>query len=196
MSLSKHLVVLFILTLSWQVSSAQGIIKRDALTSMDRGVEAMENGYYEAADQFFRDALSKMTKLPSNLAYYFGRNSYHLGKYKQAINWLNKYMELKGTTGQYYDEVSNYIELANEAFRKQREDEIDRTQKQLTTQGYFDCPSDYMHCPLCNGTGVLITPGKFGAVYQTCPYSGLSGKLTCDEYNQYLRGELEKKKVD
>lgn len=193
MSSVKSLFIALILLSFGQITHAQGILKRDALTSMDRGVEAMEAGYYEAADQFFRDALSKMTKLPSNLAYYFGRNSYHLGKNKQAINWLNKYLELKGTTGQYHDEVKEYLALANEAFRKQREDEIDRTQKQLTTQGYFDCPGEFMHCPLCNGTGVLITPGKFGAVYQTCPYSGLSGKLTCDEYNLYLRGELEKK---
>lgn len=193
MSLLKPLLLVTLFTCMGQASFAQGIIKREALTSMDRGIEAMEAGYYEAADQFFRDALSKMTKLPSNLAYYFGRNSYHLGKNKQAINWLNKYVELKGTTGQFNDEVREYLELANEAFKKQREDEIGRTQKQLTTQGYFDCPSDFMHCPLCNGTGVLITPGKFGAVYQTCPYSGLSGKLTCEEYNLYLRGELEKK---
>ena len=193
MSQLKTTLLIIIFTSAWQISSAQGILKRDALTSMDRGVEAMESGYYEAADQFFRDALSKMTKLPSNLAYYFGRNSYHLGKYKQAINWLNKYVELKGTTGQFNDEVREYLALAQEGFRKLREDEIDRTQKQLTTHGYFDCPSPYMHCPICNGTGVLITPGKFGAVYQTCPYSGLSGKLTCEEYNQYLRGELEKK---
>ncbi|WP_422358606.1 tetratricopeptide repeat protein [Reichenbachiella sp.] len=193
MSPIKTLLVIILFTCLGQTSFAQGIIKREALTSMDRGVEAMESGYYEAADQFFRDALSKMTKLPSNLAYYFGRNSYHLGKYKQAINWLNKYVELKGTTGQFNDEVREYLELANAAFKEQREAEIGRTQKQLTSQGYFDCPSDYMHCPLCNGTGVLITPGKFGAVYQTCPYSGLSGKLTCDEYNLYLRGELEKK---
>ena len=193
MSPLKTLIIVLFLAFAWQSSSAQGIIRREALTSMDRGIEAMESGYYEAADQFFRDALSKMTKLPSNLAYYFGRNSYHLGKYKQAINWLNKYVELKGNTGQYNDEVREYLTLANEGFRKQREDEIGRTQKQLTTQGYFDCPSDFMHCPLCNGTGVLITPGKFGALYQTCPYSGLSGKLTCDEYNQYLRGELERK---
>lgn len=193
MSPIKTVLIIILFTLAWQSSSAQGIIKREALTSMDRGVEAMESGYYEAADQFFKDALSKMTKLPSNLTYYFGRNSYHLGKYKQAINWLNKYVELKGNTGQYNDEVREYLELANAAFRKQREDEIGRTQKQLTEDKYFDCPSEYMHCPICNGTGVLITPGKFGAVYQTCPYSGLSGKLTCDEYNQYLRGELEKK---
>ncbi|MEP2025766.1 MAG: hypothetical protein ABJH98_09665 [Reichenbachiella sp.] len=193
MSPLKTLFVIILFTFIGQASYAQGIIKREALTSMDRGVEAMESGYYEAADQFFKDALSKMTKLPSNLTYYFGRNSYHLGKYKQAINWLNKYVELKGNTGQYNDEVREYLELANEGFRKQRENEIGRTQKQLTEQQYFDCPSEYMHCPICNGTGVLITPGKFGAVYQTCPYSGLSGKLTCDEYNLYLRGELEKK---
>ena len=193
MAINKILCILLLSVFAWQGTNAQGIIKRDALTSMDRGVEAMEAGYYEAADQFFRDALSKMTKLPSNLTYYFGRNSYHLGKYKQAINWLNKYVELKGNTGRYNDEVREYLTLATEAFRKQRESEVGRAQKQLTEDKYYDCPSEYMHCPICNGTGVLITPGKFGAVYQTCPYSGLSGKLTCDEYNLYLRGELEKK---
>jgi tetratricopeptide (TPR) repeat protein len=171
---------------------AQGIVKRDALTSMDKGRDAMTDGDYKAADIHFRAALKKLDKVPSNLAYFFGRNSYHLGKYKQSINWLNKYVEIKGATGKYHDEVSKYLELSNEAYRKEREEEVDRTEKQLTTQGYFDCPSDYMLCPLCNGSGVLISPGKMGVIYQTCPYSGISGKLTCDQYNDYLTGELKK----
>ena len=192
----QHLVftaLLFIFVCQSTFVKSQGIMKRDALTAMDKGVDAMNNGYHEAADQFFRDALSKFNKLPSNLTYYFGRNSYHLGKYKQSISWLNKYLALKGTAGQYHEEVSKYLDLSNEAFKKQREAEVGRTIKQLTTKGYFDCASDYVRCPICNGTGVLITPGKFGAIYQTCPYSGLSGKLSCDEYNDYLNGELEKK---
>lgn len=196
--MKKQYLLLAALLLFFICSSAkvkgQGIMKRDALTSMDKGLDAMNNGYHEAADQFFRDALSKFSKLPSNLTYYFGRNSYHLGKYKQSISWLNKYMELKGTSGQYYEEVIKYLDLSNEAFKKQRESEVGRTKKLLTTDGYFDCPSAFVSCPICNGSGVLITPGKFGAIYQTCPYSGLSGKLSCEEYNEYLNGALEKKK--
>ena len=126
------------------VAYGQGIVKRDALTNIDRGINAMKDGHYQAADLFFRDALSKLNKLPSQLAYYFGRNSYHLQKYKQAINWLNKYVELKGATGQFYKSATQYLELANEAFQSTREKEIDRTKKQLTTEGYFDCPTEYM----------------------------------------------------
>lgn len=202
---SQHYIILllqmkFVFTLLLLSTSlfvhGQGIVRRDALTSMDRGVDAMNDGDYKMADQYFRDALSKLDQLPSNLAYYFGRNSYHLGKYKQSINWLNKYVVLKGAAGRYHSEVSKYITLANEAYKKQsenRSEEVDRTKEILTTNNYVDCLGDYVLCPICNGSGVLITPGKMGVLYQTCPYSGLSGKLTCDEYNQYLIGELEKK---
>lgn len=182
------LLIMFLLTIS--SSFSQGILKRDGLMKMDLGADAMIEGRYLEADQLFREALGLLDKIPSDLAYYFGRNSYHVKKNKQAINWLTKYIQLKGTTGKHYEKASLYLERANQAFRQDRTKEHEFTAQQLSNNGYYDCHSDEVTCPLCQGSGVLITPGKFGAVYQTCPLSGLSGRLTCDEYNQYLRGEL------
>lgn len=158
---------------------------------MDQGANAMRDGKYQEADQLLREAMGMLDRLPSDLAYYFGRNSYHIKKYKQSINWLNKYIQLKGTGGKYSAEASTYLEKATAAFQKQRDVEISYTENQLSNNGYYDCPSEVVTCPVCQGSGVLITPGKFGAVYQTCPISGLSGRLTCDQYNAYLRGELQ-----
>ncbi|UXP31618.1 hypothetical protein N6H18_14805 [Reichenbachiella agarivorans] len=168
----------------------QGILQRDGLSKMDQGAQAMYDGHYEEADQLFRESMNLLGKLPSEMAYYFGRNSYHLAKYKQAINWLTKYVQLKGTSGQYYDEAVLYLDRSNEAYKKIKEQEVHETENKLTTDGYYDCPSSYVMCPICHGGGVLIKQGKFGAEYQTCPYSGISGKLTCEQYNQYLMGEL------
>ncbi|WP_109829801.1 hypothetical protein [Reichenbachiella versicolor] len=172
------------------IGLGQGIMKRDGLMKMDQGADAMADGKYVIADELFREAMGLLEKLPSDLAYYFGRNSFHLGKYKQSINWLTKYVELKGTPGKFFDEASRYLELSTIAFQKQKDDILNETVKKLTEEEYYDCPAPIVMCPVCQGTGVLITPGKFGAIYQTCPVSGLSGRMTCDEYNEYLKGEL------
>jgi len=174
----------------------QGILQRDGLAKMDKGAEAMYDGHYLYADSLFRESLGLLSKLPSELAYYFGRNSYHIKKYKQAINWLNKYVELKGTVGQHYEDAALYLSKANEAFRLQREKEIEDTTFKLTSDGSYECPTEYVMCPICHGSGVLIKPGKFGAIYQTCPYSGMSGKLTCEQYNLYLLGEWDTELID
>lgn len=173
-----------------QAQSEGSIVRRDGLTNMHKGEMAMYDGAYEEADEFFRQALGQLSRLPSEMAYFFGRNSYHLNKYKQAINWLTKYIELKGTSGQYYEDASLFLDRANEAYRKIKEQQLIETENKLTTDGSYDCPGDFVLCPICHGSGVLIKSGKFGAVYQTCPYSGLSGQLTCEQYNQYLKGEL------
>lgn len=187
----KKLTLLLLFLTICALSHAQGILQRDGLAKMDKGAQEMYDGNYITADSLLRQSLGLLSKLPSELAYYFGRNSYHIKKYKQSINWLNKYVELKGTAGQYYDEAALYLDKANEAFRLQREQEIEETTFKLTSDGHYDCPGEYVMCPICHGGGVLIKPGKFGAIYQTCPYSGLSGKLTCDQYNQYLMGEWD-----
>ncbi len=173
------------------MSQAQAILQRDGLAKMDQGAKEMYDGNYKLADELFRESMTLLEKLPSELAYYFGRNSYHLKKYKQGINWLNKYVVLKGTSGQHYEEAALYLKLANEEFKKLRELELEETEFQLTTDGTYDCPSEFVQCPVCHGGGVLIKPGKFGAIYQTCPFSGLSGKLSCDQYNQFLLGDWD-----
>ena len=62
---------------------------------LDSGIALLEQEQYELADQKLRFALSNMKSIPSDLTFYFGKNSYFLGKYKQSVDWLNKYLQLK-----------------------------------------------------------------------------------------------------
>ena len=172
---------------------AQAPPDKEAVTKMDKGYEAMLDGKYEEADAMLRFAMDNIGKIPSQLAYYFGRNSYHLKKYKQAINWLNKYIELKGTAGTHFDNAVAYLELANTEYLNVRDQELTETIEILETDSRIDCPSDKVLCPVCKGTGVVITKGAFDLNYQTCIYSGIEGILTCDEYNLFLKGQLKAK---
>lgn len=151
----------------------------------------MSIGKYDSAQVLFESVLQNMAKLPSEMAYYFGRNSFHLGKYKQSINWLNKYIQLKGTKGKYYEPAIQYLQYAEGEFLR-----IQRTQaKQLEVDlqsAEYDCGGlEKMLCPVCHGSGVVIQAGLFDEVYKTCPYSLGEGYLSCEEFNLFMRGDLE-----
>ncbi len=186
----KKLIFILLTALSISAQS-QTIMHTRGLSKMDKGKDAMLDGNYQQADKLLKEALATIEKIPSELTYYFGRNSYHLKKHKQAIKWLNKYIELKGTTGQYSKDAIKYLELSNVSYLAVRKQQIDDTGSQLNDDGKFDCPGDNVFCPPCNGTGVIISTGTFDIKYKTCPYSGIEGILTCDEYNLFLRGQLK-----
>lgn len=166
----------------------------EIMRSMDQGVDLMNQGSYEEANEKFKEVLAKARVVPTDLTFYFGKNSFFMGKYKQSIDWLNKYLQLKGTGGQYYEECTDLLVKAEKAFMLVREDERKEAQSILTTSYDIDCgPSGKVSCPVCSGKGVIIQKGAFGDVYKTCPYSDEHGYLTCEEYNQLLRGELKPK---
>src|SRR5688500_11228372 len=73
------------------------IKKTDALRKLDSGVYLMDQGQYKLAEEKFIYALNNLRSVPSDLTFYFGKNSFYLGKYKQSIDWINKYIQLKGT---------------------------------------------------------------------------------------------------
>ena len=75
------------------------------LRVLDSGVQFMESGNYFVADQKFQYVLKNTKSVPSDLTFYFGKNSYHLERYQQSIDWLNKYIQLKGTNGQFSEEA-------------------------------------------------------------------------------------------
>jgi len=160
---------------------------------MDKGAELMAIGEYDSAQVLFQSVLQNMPKLPSDMAYYFGRNSYHLGKYKQSINWLNKYIQLKGTKGRYYEPAIQYLQFSEDEYLR-----IERTRARQVSidleSAEYDCGGlEKMLCPVCHGSGVVIKAGLFEESYQTCPYSLGEGYLSCDEYNLFMRGKLEPK---
>ncbi len=163
-------------------------------TLLDQGVDLMESQEHEAANEIFKDVLKKSKVVPTDLTFYFGKNSFHLGKYRQSIDWLNKYIELKGTTGQYYKECVDLLDKANQAFIVVREEEKQEAKSILAADYDIDCgPSGKVVCPVCSGNGVIIQRGSFGDIYKTCPYSDNHGNLTCEEYNLLLKGQLKPK---
>jgi hypothetical protein len=168
--------------------------KAETLRQLDSAVYFMDNGQYLLADRKLKFVLEHVKSVPSDLTYYFGKNSFHLKRYKQSIDWLNKYIQLKGTTGQYYPEATQVLEKAQEGLLHERANEAKKTEEVLSQNYDIDCgPSGKVSCPVCKGDHVIIKKGTFGDEYRTCPYCNEHGMLTCIEYNQLLRGELQKK---
>ena len=169
------------------------------LQYLDLGIQHYENGQYEEADKLFRQVLEAVKVLPAEICYYFGANSYHLGKYKQSINWLNKYIELKGTSGRYFQECTQYLEKAENEYRqasasnRKSQDVYDPGQEvDYTVMPKVDCgPSGLVVCPVCKGQTVIIKRSALGTVYRPCPWCDEHGNLTCDEYNLLLLGQLK-----
>lgn len=159
---------------------------------LDSGISLIELEQYELADEKLRFALSNMNSIPSDLTFYFGKNSYYLGKYKQSVDWLNKYLQLKGTTGSFSSEATGWLKKAEEALLVERQAESLKATEILSKDYNIDCgPTGKVTCPVCSGTTVIIKKDYFGETYKTCPYCSKHGYLTCEEYNLLLRGQLK-----
>lgn len=168
--------------------------RADVMRQMDSGVYYMDNAQYELADQKFRFVLENLKSLPSDLTYYFGKNSFYLLKFKQSIDWLNKYIQLKGTGGQHYNDALDVLHRAEAEYVKEKTSESKKAGELLSNNYEIDCgPSNKVTCPVCKGDHVIVKRGAFANEYKTCPYCDEHGMLTCPEYNALLRGDLKKK---
>lgn len=168
--------------------------KAMVMRELDSGVYFMDHSKYELADEKFQYVLANVKSVPSDLTYYFGKNSFYLLKFKQSVDWLNKYVQLKGTTAQYYDDAVKLIQLAEQEVLKEKTQQSQKASQVLSTNYDIDCgPSGKAICPVCKGDHVVIKRGAFGNEYKTCPYCDEHGMLTCEDYNKLLRGQLQKK---
>lgn len=159
---------------------------------LDSAIELMNLGQYEAADVKFRSVLANVKSVPSDLAYHFGKNSYHMEKYKQSVDWLTKYIQLKGTTGQYSADAAAWLKKAEEGLLQQRQVQSAKAVEVLSRDFTIDCgPTGKVVCPVCNGSTVVIRKTYLGDKYSTCGYCKKTGYLSCDEYNQLIRGQLK-----
>lgn len=185
-----------ILTIATLIQSNAQILTTELNRRMDVGKEMMLSGSYDSAEVQFIIVLKNMKPLPSEMAYFYGRNSFHLGENKRAINWLNKYIQLKGARGIFYEQSVEYLQLAEDAYLTQQKADAVFVSQDLSS-GEFDCGGlEKMLCPVCHGSGVIISKGLFDAEYKTCPYSLGEGFLSCDDYNLFMKGQLEPKIED
>lgn len=168
--------------------------KAATMRVLDSGVYLMDNGQHELANQKFVYVLNNVKSVPSDLTYYFGKNSFHLGKYKQSIDWLNKYIQLKGTNGQFSNDAIHWKKLAEAEYLKEKSVDAKKVAEVLSVDYDIDCgPSGKVTCPVCKGDHVIIKKGAFGDEYRTCPYCNEHGILTCEEFNALIHGELKPK---
>lgn len=161
---------------------------------LDSAVRYMDEGEFLLADAKLVYVLNNVKSVPSDLTFYFGKNSYHLEKYKQSIDWLNKYIQLKGPSGQFYAETLAILKKSEEGLLKARAKEAVKAEQVLSTSYDIDCgPSGKVICPVCKGTTVIIKKGYIKDEYKTCQFCDKHGNLTCEEYNSLIRGELKPK---
>ena len=182
-------------TLANEYAAQQEQLKKSmVMRELDSGIYFLDEGLYESADKKFKYVLANVKSVPSDLTFYFGKNSFHLGRYKQSIDWLNKYIQLKGTTGQFSDEALDWKKKSENEFLKVKSEDSKKVQEVLSQHYTIDCgPSGKVMCPVCKGDHVVIKKTAFGNEYKTCPYCNEHGILSCEEYNQLLRGELRQK---
>ena len=151
------------------------------------------NQKYLLADSILKEKILDNNRVSSELTFLFGKNSFFLEKYEQSINWLNKYLELKGESGIFSDESIKFLELSNSKNLIENSRNIENVYVELYSYNYIDCQNNRKVCPICKGTSVMIIETDVSKIYKTCPFSDNKGFLTCDEYNQFLRGKLKPK---
>jgi hypothetical protein len=166
--------------------------QRLVMQALDSAVELMGIEQYEAADKKFHHVLKNIKSVPSDLTYYFGENSLHLGLYRQSVDWLNKYIQLKGTTGKFSREAVRYLKEAEAGLITVKREATVQATEILSRDYDIDCgPTGKVICPVCNGSTVVVKRTYLGDNYKTCTHCNKLGVLTCDEYNKLLRGELK-----
>lgn len=165
---------------------------RSVRNELDSAIALTNIGRYQEADEKYRYVLRNLKSLPSDLTYYFGKNSYMLRKYSQSIDWLNKYIQLKGPSGQYYDDAVAWKEKAEQELLTERAQQSVEASSILSKNYDIDCgPTGKVTCPVCNGSTVVIKKTYLGEKYTTCNYCKKQGYLTCEDYNKVLRGEFK-----
>jgi hypothetical protein len=165
---------------------------RQIRQEMDSGIYWLEHENYTKADGKLHYALDNMKSIPSDLVYFFGKNSYYIGKFKQSVDWLSKYIQLKGTTGQYSSDAAEWLAKAEASLLSERQVDTQKASEVLSRDYTIDCgPSGKVTCPVCNGSTVIVKKDYLGEKYKSCPYCSKHGFLTCEEYNQLLRGQLK-----
>ena len=182
----KPIILIFILIFIPNISFSQ---KSEVKVIEDLILEQK----YLLADSILKEKILNNNRVSSELTFLFGKNSFFLEKYEQSINWLNKYLELKGESGIFSDESIKFLELSNSKNLIENSKNIENVYVELYSYNYIDCQNNRKLCPICKGTSVMIIETDVSKIYKTCPFSDNKGFLTCDEYNLFLRGKLKSK---
>lgn len=192
----KTFLLFICLIITQQLAEAQSVSSlSDPRRNIDTAVNLMSIEKYQEADTYFMKALGQIEVLSADFCYHFGKNSLFLKNHRQSIDWLNKYLELKGSQGQYSKEVFVLLEKAENGFRQDRSQASKaNVETKFFYQNTVKCETGkHVVCPVCKGDDVIITLDQLREKrYKSCPYSS-GGYLSCEEFNLLIQGKLKAK---
>ncbi|WP_346754670.1 molecular chaperone DnaJ [Splendidivirga corallicola] len=169
------------------------IIDQEVRQLMDRAIEEMESGKYQKANTTFREMLDTKKVLPSNMSYLFSKTLYMIEQYHNSKNFLDKYLDLTGKAGDYYEEALALKRALNEnieeikscnfcnifGYRLEHCDVCDG-HGSLKAACYYCRGIGKTNCPTCLGKGVIITKNQFDVEeYESCHTCQTVGNVTC-----------------
>lgn len=176
-------------------------IKNDSLrnTLYHQAIKQVEDSSYDEANKKFLKLANMGKVLPDEYCFYFGKSLFNSGHKSQSTAFLHKYLHLQGDSATYYNEAMSILASLSVNARKTPQETKDSTissenphhQHQHDLRTKDPCENgDQVICPICKGTGVIITKSSFGNTYQSCPYSNEQGYMKCSQYKEYLKGNL------
>lgn len=187
-----YLLLLFFLGL-YQSISAQSDSKETVNYYYEKAQAEMEAGNYEEANLSFRKILKTGSKLPAEMPYLFSETLYYVGQYQNSQSFLDKYFEIMGSAGAYYENALKLKDMLKQKLNRNFTCEFcDHSGYRLKT-----CPTcqgekqllktcNYCEgvgkvgCTICSGDGVIIYLGTMGnKSYKTCHRCNGVGIHTC-----------------
>ena len=160
---------------------------------MKGALAAMERSDYQTANSIFRNLIDSGLPLPEEMPYYFSETLFQLGQYDNSQNFVNKYLELTGFTGQNYEAATRLKEklkaplaqiLACELCdrRGYRYENCMTCQgKKQTEQACSYCKAKgVVGCSRCGASGMIKKVNVFNLVdFYECERCGGKGRLNC-----------------
>jgi DnaJ-class molecular chaperone len=160
---------------------------------MKGALSAMERGDFQTANSIFRNLIDSGLPLPEEMPYYFSETLFQLGQYDNSQNFINKYLELTGFTGQNYESATRLKEklkvplaqiIACELCdrRGYRYESCTTCQgKKQTEQACSYCKAKgVVGCSRCGASGMIKKVNVFNLVdFYECERCGGKGRLTC-----------------
>ena len=199
----KRIIFIFIVLVSGNLAAQSPRIlppaqfDADIVALMDKAKAQMAEGDYEGANKTFRKALATKRVLPTSLSYFFAETLYVIHQNQNAKNFIEKYIELAGKGGDYYEKAIRLKVLIENQFEEIKECNYcnlsgyryiacDNCQALgHTVEVCYKCYGNGLTmCPKCIGRGVLIIAQQFGdPVYSSCDMCDSKGYIICPVCN-------------
>lgn len=170
---------------------------KEVLALIDQAKAQMDQGDYEGANKTFRKALATKRVLPTSMSYFFAEALFVIHQNQNAKNFVEKYIQLAGRGGDYYEDAIRLKKLIDDQFEEIKACDYCN----LSGYRYIKCDNcnglghtveicynchgnGLIMCPKCIGRGVLITQTSFGdPIYSSCDLCNSKGYITCNICN-------------